>query len=157
LKKEKYVRYADDFSIYTKGKGRAQQIGNQVFLFLKNKLKLTINKEKSGIRRPTQFQILGHGFVSSFEKGAKGKFQLVVSDKSMDKLKRALKVITRKTSPMSFDERIQKLKLLQRGWLNYFRLANMTSKLQRIDAWVRNRLRYCIWGPDSYWEEETRT
>ena len=120
LKKEKYVRYADDFSIYAKGKGRAQQIGNQVFLFLKNKLKLTINKEKSGIRRPTQFQILGHGFVSSYEKGAKGKFQLVVSDKSMDKLKRALKVITRKTSPMCYDERIRKLKLLQRGWLNYF-------------------------------------
>ena len=145
LKKEKYVRYADDFSIYTKGKRRAQQIGNQVFLFLKNKLKLTINKEKSGIRRPSQFQLLGHGFVSSFEKGAKGKFQLVVSDKSVHKLKRELKVITRKTSPMSFDERIQKLKLLQRGWLNYFRLANITSKLQRIDAWVRNRLRYCIW------------
>ena len=145
LKKEKYVRYADDFSIYTKGKRRAQQIGNQVFLFLKNKLKLTINKEKSGIRRPSQFQLLGHGFVSSFEKGAKGKFQLVVSDKSVHKLKRELKVITRKTSPMSFDQRIQKLKLLQRGWLNYFRLANITSKLQRIDAWVRNRLRYCIW------------
>ena len=145
LKKEKYVRYADDFSIYAKGKGRAQQIGNQVFLFLKNTLKLTINREKSGIRRPSQFQVLGHGFVSSYEKGAKGQFQLVVSDKSIAKLKRELKVITRKTSPMSFDERIHKLKALQRGWLNYFRLANMTSKLQRIDAWVRNRLRYCIW------------
>ncbi len=145
LKKEKYVRYADDFSIYAKGKERAQQIGNQVFLFLKNKLKLTINKEKSGIRRPTQFQVLGHGFESRYEKGSKGKFQLVVSDTSMGKLKRELKTITRKTNPMSFDERIQKLKLLQRGWLNYFRMANMISKLQRIDAWVRNRLRYCIW------------
>ena len=118
---------------------------------------MTNNKQKSGIRRPTQFQVLGHGFVSSYEKGAKGKFQLVVSDKSMDKLKRELKTITRKTSPMSFDERIQKLKQLQRGWLNYFRLANMTSKLQRIDAWVRNRLRYCIWRPDSYREEKART
>jgi hypothetical protein len=83
--------------------------------------------------------------VSSFEKGAKGKFQLVVCEKSIAKLKRELKMITRKTSPMSFDERIQKLKHLQRGWLNYFCLANITSKLQRIDAWVRNRLRYCIW------------
>ena len=116
-----------------------------MILFLKNKLKLTINRDKSGIRRPAQFQILGYGFVSSFEKGAKGKYQLVVSEKSMDKLKRELKTITRKTSPMSFNERIHKLKQLQRGWLNYFRLANISSKLQRIDAWVRNRLRYCIW------------
>ena len=141
----KWVRYADDFSIYCKSDHAARKIGNKVFLFLKNKLKLTINREKSGIRRPSQFQILGYGFVSSYEKGAKGQFQLVVSDKSIAKLKRELKVITRKTSPMSFDERIQKLKALQRGWLNYFRLGNMTSKLQRIDAWVRNRLRYCIW------------
>jgi len=88
--------------------------------------------------------------VSSYEKGAKDKFQLVVSDKSMDKLKRELKVITSKTSPMCFDERIQKLKLLQRVWLNYFSLANMIRKLQRIDAWVRNRLHYCSAAADGF-------
>jgi RNA-directed DNA polymerase len=35
---------------------------------------------------------------------------------------------------------------IQRGWLNYFRLANIGSKLQRIDSWLRNRIRYCIWS-----------
>ncbi len=78
---QKFVRYADDFSIYTKGKIRARDIGNQVYLFLKNKLKLPINREKSGVRTPFTFQILGHGFTSSFEKGAKGKFQIIVADK----------------------------------------------------------------------------
>jgi len=34
----KYVRYADDFSIYTKNNSTARTIGNKVFLFLKNKL-----------------------------------------------------------------------------------------------------------------------
>jgi RNA-directed DNA polymerase len=61
-------------------------------------------------------------------------------------LKAELKEITRKTSPMSFELRIQKLKQVQRGWLNYFRLANIGSKLQRIDSWLRNRIRYCIWS-----------
>ncbi len=46
----KYVRYADDFSIYAKSRSAARKAGNKVYLFLKNKLKLPINLEKSGIR-----------------------------------------------------------------------------------------------------------
>ena len=144
-KGKKYVRYADDFSIYTKGRKRAEEIGNQVFLFLKNKLKLPINRQKSGIRRPLQFQLLGYGFLSSFEKGEKGKYQLVVSEKSWQKLKQELKEVTRKTSPQSFNERVSKLKSIQRGWLNYFRMGNIVSKLKALDSWLRNRIRYCIW------------
>ena len=142
---QRYVRYADDFSIYTKGKERAKEIGNKVYRFLKDKLKLTINRDKSGVRRPSNFQILGHGFTSVYEKGAKGKYQLIVSEKSWKKLKAELKEATRKTSPMSFEMRMSKLKEIHRGWLNYFRMANITSKPQSIDSWLRNRIRYCIW------------
>ncbi len=39
-KGQKYVRYADDFSIYTKGRSRAGEIGNQVFLFFKEQTKV---------------------------------------------------------------------------------------------------------------------
>jgi hypothetical protein len=46
---------------------------------------------------------------------------------------------------MSFEERIEKLKEVQRGWVNNFRMASMLVKLQDVDGWVRNRLRYCIW------------
>jgi RNA-directed DNA polymerase len=145
VKKQKFVRYADDFSIYCKSKLRAKEIGNQVFLYLKDKLHLPINREKSGIRRPSSFTILGYGFTSAYEKGVKGKYQLIVSEKSWKKLKGELKEITRKTSPQSFDMRISKLKQVQRGWVNYFRLASITSKLQKVDSWLRNRLRYCIW------------
>src|SRR3954471_22761298 len=141
----KYVRYADDFSIYTKNKSTARKTGNKVFLFLKNKLKLPINREKSGIRKPVQFEILGHRYVPTYEKGTKGKYQLVVSDKSWDKLKQSLKTITRKTTPLSVAERIDKLKEVGRGWLNYFRMASITGKLKDLDSWIRNRLRYCIW------------
>lgn len=141
----KYVRYADDFSIYTKSKSTARKVGNTVFLFLKNKLKLAINREKSGIRKPVQIEILGHRFVPTYEKGTKGKYQLVVSDKSWKKLKQEVKVVTRKTTPLTIAERITKLKTLQRGWLNYFRLTSITGKLRDVDSWIRNRLRYCIW------------
>jgi group II intron reverse transcriptase/maturase len=140
-----YVRYADDFSIYTKSKKAARRVGNSIFLFLKNKLKLPINREKSGIRRPVQFQLLGHQFVSTYKKGDKGKYQVVVVDKKWMALKQELKRITKKTTPLSFDERIAQLKEIQRGWINYFRMASIQTKLKELDSWLRNRLRYCIW------------
>jgi RNA-directed DNA polymerase len=141
----RYVRYADDFSIYTKSKQTARKTGNKVYMFLKNKLKLPINREKSGIRNPSDFEILGFGFVPTYIKGDKGKYQLVVKKKSWDELKHTLKTITKKTAPYSFDERMKKLKEVQRGWLNYFRMASIAGKLKDLDSWLRNRLRYCIW------------
>ena len=141
----RYVRYADDFSIYTKSNQAARKVGNQIYLFLQDKLKLPINREKSGIRKPVQFEMLGYKFVPTYKKGDKGKYQLVVSDKSWQKLKAKLKAATRKISPMSFGERIQKLKEIWQGWINYFRMASLTGKLKELDGWLRNRLRYCIW------------
>lgn len=142
----RYVRYADDFSVYTKSRNTARKVGNSIFLFLKNKLKLSINREKSGIRKPVQFNILGYQFVPTYEKGVKGKYQLVVADKSWAKLKRSLKHITKKTAARTFDERITNLKEIHRGWINYFRMGNIQSKLKELDNWVRHRLRYCIWA-----------
>ena len=141
----RYVRYADDFSIYTKTKATARKVGNSIFLFLQNKLKLPINREKSGIRKPVQFEVLGYKFVPTYIKGEKGKYQMVVSEKGWKNLKQKVKNATRKTSQHSFDERITKLKEIQRGWLNYYRMASITGKLGTLDSWIRNRLRYCIW------------
>ncbi|MCY1722317.1 group II intron reverse transcriptase/maturase [Prolixibacteraceae bacterium Z1-6] len=149
----RFVRYADDFSIYLKTKTTAQKVGNNIFKFLKRKLKLSINREKSGIRRPVHFTCLGFDFVPTYKKGERGKYQLVVSETSWKKLKQKLKVLTRKTTPMSFDERIEKLNEVQRGWINAFRMASIQNKLVELDGWLRNRLRYCIWH---HWKKPER-
>ena len=141
----KFVRYADDFSIYCKTKTEARQQGNEVYKFLRDNLKLPINRDKSGIRRPINFQILGYGFVPTYRKGERGKYQLVVAKKRWKALKMKLKELTRKTNPMSFDKRIEKLNQVIRGWVNYFKYASINQKLTEVDGWLRNRLRYCIW------------
>jgi hypothetical protein len=71
--KLRFVRYADDFSIYCKTEKEARKIGNNIFLYLRDKLKLN------------------------------------------------------------------------RGWINYFRFASIYNKLNELDGWLRNRIRYCIW------------
>lgn len=141
----RYVRYADDFSIYLHSKAAARRVGNSIYRFLKIRLRLPINREKSGIRRPSQFYMLGYGFVPVFRKGVKGRYQLVVDRSALNRLKDKIKSITRKTIPANFDERIAKLNQVLRGWINYFKLANMYGKLRDIDVWVRRRLRRCIW------------
>ncbi|MCK0126958.1 reverse transcriptase domain-containing protein, partial [Gelidibacter sp. F2691] len=141
----RYVRYADDFSVYTRSKSEAKRIGNELYIFLRDALKLPINKAKSGIRRPVRFQLLGHGFVPVYKKGLKGQYQLVVSHKSWGKFKRTLKSITQKTKPISLLERLERLNEVCRGWINNYRLTQSYAKLKKLDTWLRNRLRYCIW------------
>jgi len=141
----RFIRYADDFSIYTKSKSEARTIGNEVYVLLRDRLELKINRAKSGIRRPTNFEVLGHTFTSVYEKGSKGQYQLVVSKRSWLSLKRKLKRATKKTLGYSFRERISALKLIYQGWINNYRLASIYTKLKKLDEWLRNRLRYCIW------------
>jgi len=141
----RYVRYADDFSIYVKSRKSAKRVGNSIFQFLADKLQLPINREKSGIRRPSSFQLLGYGFVSTYKKGEKGKYQLVVKASKWKDFKAKLKYLTKKTLPMSFDERMTRINWLIRGWINYFKLASIQGKLKKLEEWLRNRLRYCIW------------
>jgi len=141
----RYVRYADDFSVYAQSQAKARAIGKAISLFLQRRLKLPINREKSGIRKPVQFEILGHRFVPTYEKGRRGRYQLVVSEKKWASLKRSLKAVTKKSLPYSLSERIARLKKVYEGWLNYFRMAKIQSRLKDLDGWLRNRLRSCIW------------
>jgi hypothetical protein len=69
----------------------------------------------------------------------------VVKASKWEDLKAKLKRLTRKTIPASLDERMREIKLLIRGWINYFKLASIQQKLKSLDEWLRNRLRYCIW------------
>lgn len=141
----KFIRYADDFSIYTRSKSEAKTIGNAIYVYLRDKLELQINREKSGIRRPTKFEVLGHTFSSVYAKGSKGQYQLTVSKGSWEKLKRKLKQATKKTLGYSFKDRLTAIKLIYQGWINNYRLASIYTKLKQVDEWLRNRLRYCIW------------
>ena len=43
----KFIRYADDFSIYTLSKPLSKTIVNEIYVFLRDKLDLPINRDKS--------------------------------------------------------------------------------------------------------------
>lgn len=141
----RFVRYADDCSIFLKSKRSARRVKRSITKFIETKLHLSVNEQKTNICRPVNYFTLGYGYVPTYKKDDKGKYNLRVSPKSFKRMKQKVKEVTRKTLPLSFDERIAKLNAFTRGWVNYFNYAHMSLKLKDLDAWVRNRLRYCIW------------
>ena len=149
----KFVRYADDCSIFLKSKQVAKETLKEITVFIEQRLHLKVNTEKTKIVRPLTYCILGFNFISLYDKKQKGKYRLRVCPKTFKQLKQKIKTITRKTDPTPTREKIVRLNYLMRGWVNYFKDAAMQVKLKELDSWVRSRLRYCIW---KHWKKPNR-
>ena len=137
----RFVRYADDFSIYLKTKRSALRVMKSISKFVETKLKLKVNKEKSAVRYIGHMELLGYGIYRMRPQ----KFGLKVMDSNWRKFVRKCKVLTRKSTPLSFDDRVLKLREYCTGWIGYFRYANIKTRLTGLDRLLGSRLRYCIW------------
>ncbi len=136
----RFCRYADDCNIYVKSKRAGERVLKSLTIFLEGKLKLKVNTEKSAVSSPTKRKFLGYSFYYS-----KDGIKLRVHDKSYKRLKEKIRKITNRNVSMNFNYRIKKLNEIIVGWINYFKLADMKSKLIELDGWIRRRLRACVW------------
>ena len=137
----KFVRYADDFSIYCTSQRGAERLQSSLTTFIETELHLKINEAKSGIRRPSKMVLLGFGFHIK----SKGTWGIRLAPKSITRLKDKIRKFTQRREPLSFIQRVIVLKSLQEGWINYFKIANCNKHLEEIDKWTRSRLRMCEW------------
>ena len=145
----RFVRYADDCIILVKSEKAANRVLESITKFIEKKLGLKVNAEKSKVTRPTQTKYLGF----SFWKDAKGKWKPKPHLKSYQKMKRKLKQLTCRRKSISLDERIKQINYTVRGWVNYFRIANMKNAIQEIDKHLRTRIRVIIW---KQWKKASR-
>ena len=136
-----FVRYADDCIILVKSEKAANRVLASITKFIEKKLGLKVNAEKSKVTRPTQTKYLGF----SFWKSPKGQWKPKPHLKSYQKLVRKLKQLTDRSLSISLDNRIKKINYVVRGWVNYFRIANMKNKIIEIDEHLRVRIRVIIW------------
>ena len=135
----KFVRYADDLLIFAKNRKAAERYYRRVKKLLETNLKLKVNEEKSEIRKLIDTKYLGYGFQ------VKDKIELTVHPESSLKFKAKLKEITGRSNGMSHSFRRTKLNQLIRGWIQYFKLANVGYLLIDLDKWLRRRIRACAW------------
>lgn len=136
-----FVRYADDCIIMVKSEKAANRVLSSITNFIEKKLGLKVNAEKSKVTRPTKTKYLSF----SFWKDTKGRWKPKPHIKAYQKLKRKLKELTKRNWSISLDNRIKQINYLVRGWINYFRIANMKNAIEEIDQHLRTRIRVIIW------------
>ena len=135
----RFVRYADDCMIFCKSKKSAERTLQNILPFIEKKLFLKVNHDKTCIEYIRKVKYLGYSFY--FQKGLRFR----VHPKAILKMKGRIRELTNRNNGWSNEKRILKLKQYIRGWINYFRLADMRSLLQRIDEWIRRRIRAIYW------------
>ena len=127
------VRYADDFIILCESQEQAQQALQEVRQWVEQ-AGLTLHPVKTRIvdtRQAGGFDFLG----CHFERGMRWPRQ-----KSLEKLKEAIRQKTQRTRSGSMPQIIEETNRTLRGWFNYFQhsIANIFGDL---DQWTRGRLR----------------
>ena len=60
-------------------------------------------------------------------------------------MKERIRTLTSRSNGWGYARRKEALRQYITGWVNYFKLADMTKMLSRGDSWYRRRLRMIIW------------
>lgn len=127
------VRYADDFVVLCTSQIQAQSALTLISEWIQE-AQLQLHPQKTKIIDATQpggFEFLGY----HFERGYKWPRQ-----KSVLKVREAVRKHTGRTNGQSFEYTIARLNPILRGWYNYFRHGKVHT-LGNLDGWVRGRLR----------------
>ena len=135
----KFCRYADDCNIYVKTERAGQRVMESVTKFLETRLRLRVNREKSAVGRPSSRKFLGLRIL----RGAKA--MIGVAPKSVDRLKRRVRDLTRRNRGVSFEKVLEDLKKLTDGWVGYFCAAQTPILFRKLDSWIRRRLRCYVY------------
>ena len=128
-----YVRYADDVKIFASTRYQAERIMSKVTDLIEGRLKLKVNKAKSQVCKGYELNFLGHSLLADGSLG--------LSKASEQRFKSKLKAITSRRRGVSIESVIKQLRDVCRGWLIYYRSARMQKKIERIDGWLRRRIR----------------
>ena len=136
----KFCRYADDSNIYVQSRSAGERVMKSITRFLEQRLRLKVNAEKSAVARPWERKFLGYSLTWHREA------RLKVAASSVQRLKEKLREIFRRGRGRNVGRLIEaELTPLLRGWMNYFRLAEVKGVFDVLDSWIRRKLRCLIW------------
>ena len=133
-----FVRYADDFVIFTKSDAAAQRVYASVERFITTKLKLVVNDDKSSFGQTDGLVFVGYEF-----RGYGG--QIRISRKKLETFKKRASEIFRRKRGVSMKKRFAEFRSYAIGWLGYFGLDQVKTTFTNLDKWLRRRVRACYW------------
>lgn len=139
-REHKFVRYADDCNIYVKSRRAAERVMASCVKFLEGKLKLKVNQQKSQVGSPLKLKFLG---FSLYKTGKKAGIR--PHGKSIKRFKDKIRELTSRKQARSVTNILQRIKRYTTGWLGYYSIADMESKIRSLNEWLRRRIRQIYW------------
>lgn len=135
----RFVRYADDFVIYVKSRRAGERVMTSVTRFIEKDLKLIVNQEKSQVGSPTRLK-----FLSCLISRVNGVCRFRPTDEAKNKFKDKLRQVTKRNRSGTFQSIVKEIKLLCRGWVNYFGLGHIKRFIKETQGWLHHRIRQLI-------------
>jgi RNA-directed DNA polymerase len=139
-REHKFVRYADDCNIYVRTQRAGERVLESVKQYLERKLKLKVNPKKSKVEKATKAKFLGFSFWKR-----KREVYVRIANCTKERFMEKMRNLTRRTRSGQLEDILQEVNQYTRGWMAYFRLATTPSVYQKLDEWIRRRLRQLLW------------
>jgi RNA-directed DNA polymerase len=115
--------------------------------FLKDRLRLTVNRQKSAVDRPWNRKFLGYTFTTHFQP------KLKVAPQSVQRFKARMRTLLRRGRGQNLGHVIEELRPVLLGWTGYFRKSEVRSAFEELDQWLRRKLRAILWRQ---WKRPTK-
>lgn len=136
----RFVRYADDLVIFCKSKRAGERIMASIIEFIEESLFLKVNRSKTSVVYFNRIKFLGYSFYKN-----KGVIRFRIHPISISKLRAKIRELTSRSNGWGNVRRKTALSYFVKGWINYYKYADINTLLIRTDEWYRRRLRMIIW------------
>jgi RNA-directed DNA polymerase len=133
----KHVRYADDCNIYVSSERAAQRAMANISEWIKQRLKLQVNEQKSGTGRVWERKFLGLTLSIAL--------LIAVSPQAIAKYKEQVRSKWDARQSLSSTQLRDQWRNYQRGWWAYYGQAEEKRNVVRLSGWVRSHIRKCFW------------
>jgi len=134
-----FCRYADDCNIYVRSRRAGERVMASITRFLAERLRLTVNVAKSAVDRPWTRSFLGYTVSAHLQP------RLRVAPRSIERLRDKLRTAFRQGRGRSIVHTVKELIPILRGWIAYFRLAQVKGTFEELDGWLRRKMRCILW------------
>lgn len=135
----RFVRYADDCNVYVRSKAAGERVLTSLERFLAKRLRLRVNRDKSGVARPWTRKFLGYSVT--WDRATR----LRVSPAAVTRLKTKVRAMLSRGRGRRLADVVKELNLATRGWVVYFRFADVKASFEDLDQWLRRKLRCVVW------------
>ena len=137
----RFVRYADDGRIYVQSERAGERVMESITQYIEQRLKLRVNRQKSAVAPAVERPLLGFAFFRYRD----GRIGVTVAPKALKRAQDRIRRLTTRNWGVSMERRIKEINRFTVGWTAYFAFADTILPFEKLEKWLRRRLRQVRW------------